>query len=121
MTAATERTIKEDTLMTETPPAAPRTAGEAIDRLGDMLSPREWVDIIDRNAWGETVVGIYQLLERRYRDDPRAAEMLRHDLSDIDPGLHDVEIVDGEARIHPRAWELPLATPSATGDTEEPA
>lgn len=56
------------------------------DRFGDMLSPAEIVRMLDRGCWQETLVGIYQILDRRFRDDPKAERLLERDLSDIDSG-----------------------------------
>jgi hypothetical protein len=73
------------------------TDGEFLDRFGDMLSPSEIVAMLDRVCWSETLVGIYQILERRFRDDPAVERLLEKDLSDIDPGAFTLVVGDDGA------------------------
>ncbi|MDQ2960758.1 MAG: hypothetical protein M3R48_06875 [Candidatus Dormibacteraeota bacterium] len=66
------------------------TADDQVIGQGDTLTPAEWSEILDRNAGGSTLVGIYQILHRRFADDPSAQTLLASgDLRDMYQGSHD--------------------------------
>jgi hypothetical protein len=59
-----------------------------------MLSPTQIVKFLDERCWQEALVGVYQILDKRFRDDPRAQKMLQRDLADSDPGYFELNARD---------------------------
>ena len=46
--------------------------GETLDQFGDMLTPAELVEMLDRKCLQEQIAGIFQILEARFRADSEA-------------------------------------------------
>ena len=57
-----------------------------------MMFPREIVEMLDSYCWKEQLIGVYQILHGRFRDDTHAQEMLKRDLTDIDPGYFEFSL-----------------------------
>jgi hypothetical protein len=51
------------------------TDGEFFDRFSDMLTGGEIVRMLDRHCWQEALV-VWAILNDRFGNDPRAAELL---------------------------------------------
>ncbi len=64
------------------------SSGNFFDRFSDLLGPDELVTMLDHHCWQEQVVGVYQLLHERYRDDPKASAWIRKDTAQLDELLH---------------------------------
>jgi hypothetical protein len=62
----------------------------------DMMTPAEIVGLLDKSTWQETILGIYQILDKRFRNDPKAQEALKKDLSEIDPGAFEFTMKRGQ-------------------------